>query len=404
MLALQSIKISNFKTFKDFSLDLKSFNAVIGRNSCGKSNFVEALRFIANIAKYGVKTAVMISGGATNILNSGMGRLKPLEIEIISNPSMAISAAKKSFITGFKYSVKLDFAKNNVNYKFEEHLNISFKGEKLYKAEFVNKNQIVTVNSNIKAEKTIEDFEKWDAWVFLLNISKKKEWATFNDTIFNDFMLKLMLGQIKDFLSGFSIFNFNPALAKKTIKVSGNIRLNDDGSNLSEVANQLFSNDKKHDFLEFINVFAPEIKDIKILNLADGSVLLSVKELNSNKYIPCSSLSDGTINSICLAAALCNNKSNFIALEEPEKNIHPRLMFSLVKLLKDQAEHKGIQFLITTHNPELVSRLELDDVILMLKDKNGVSTFKKPSEDNWVNKVINEESLTFEDIFRQELF
>jgi predicted ATPase len=404
MLALQSIKISNFKTFKDFSLDLKSFNAVIGRNSCGKSNFVEALKFIANIAKYGVKTAVMISGGATNILNSGMGRLEPLEIEIISNPSMAISAAKKSFITGFKYSVKLDFAKNNVNYKFEEHLNVSFKGEKLYKAEFTNKNQIVTVNSNIKAEKTIEDFEKWDAWVFLLNISKKKEWATFNDTIFNDFMLKLILGQIKDFLSGFSIFNFNPALAKKTIKVAGNIRLNDDGSNLSEIANQLFSDDKKHDFLELINVFAPEIKDIKILNLADGSVLLSVKESNLNKYIPCSSLSDGTINSICLAAALCNNKSNFITLEEPEKNIHPRLMFSLVKLLKDQAEHKGIQFLLTTHNPELVSRLELDDVILMLKDKNGFSTIKRPSEDDWVNKVINEESLTFEDIFRQELF
>src|ERR1051326_641871 len=45
------IKIDGFKSFVDFSLDLAPFTAVIGTNAGGKSNLIDAFRFLAASVK-----------------------------------------------------------------------------------------------------------------------------------------------------------------------------------------------------------------------------------------------------------------------------------------------------------------------------------------------------------------
>ena len=42
---IQSIQIKNFKSIVDLSLDLGTFNVLIGENGCGKSNILEAVAF-----------------------------------------------------------------------------------------------------------------------------------------------------------------------------------------------------------------------------------------------------------------------------------------------------------------------------------------------------------------------
>lgn len=45
------IEIDGFKSFVDFSLDLAPFTAVIGTNAGGKSNLIDAFRFLAASVK-----------------------------------------------------------------------------------------------------------------------------------------------------------------------------------------------------------------------------------------------------------------------------------------------------------------------------------------------------------------
>ena len=42
---IQSVHIENFKSVVDLTLDLGTFNVLIGENGCGKSNILEAIAF-----------------------------------------------------------------------------------------------------------------------------------------------------------------------------------------------------------------------------------------------------------------------------------------------------------------------------------------------------------------------
>ena len=47
---IPNISISNFKCFKEFSIDgFKRFNLIFGKNSVGKSNLLEALHLYSNM-------------------------------------------------------------------------------------------------------------------------------------------------------------------------------------------------------------------------------------------------------------------------------------------------------------------------------------------------------------------
>ena len=41
------IRIANFKSFADQTVELNAFNLLVGANASGKSNFVQALKFLA---------------------------------------------------------------------------------------------------------------------------------------------------------------------------------------------------------------------------------------------------------------------------------------------------------------------------------------------------------------------
>ena len=50
---IPNISISNFKCFKEFSIDsFKRFNLIFGKNSVGKSNLLEALHLYSNIVSH----------------------------------------------------------------------------------------------------------------------------------------------------------------------------------------------------------------------------------------------------------------------------------------------------------------------------------------------------------------
>lgn len=64
------IEIDGFKSFVDFSLDLHPFTAVIGTNASGKSNLVDAFRFLSELARGDVFDAVdAVRGDAESLFH-----------------------------------------------------------------------------------------------------------------------------------------------------------------------------------------------------------------------------------------------------------------------------------------------------------------------------------------------
>src|SRR5436309_14970098 len=77
-MAIQKIKGSNFKSFDELEVELRPLNIVIGANAAGKSNFLEAFRFLRDVAKHGIENAVSLQGGVEYLTNLRIRGSRPV--------------------------------------------------------------------------------------------------------------------------------------------------------------------------------------------------------------------------------------------------------------------------------------------------------------------------------------
>ncbi|MBC8521401.1 MAG: AAA family ATPase, partial [Methanomicrobia archaeon] len=78
---IKTIKVSNFKSFEEVNVDLGGFNVLIGANASGKSNFINVLQFLKDIAENGLDNAISMQG-ADYIQNINIGASKNLSVEL----------------------------------------------------------------------------------------------------------------------------------------------------------------------------------------------------------------------------------------------------------------------------------------------------------------------------------
>jgi len=89
-------------------------------------------------------------------------------------------------------------------------------------------------------------------------------------------------------------------------------------------------------------------------------------------------LSDGMVRFLCLSAALLNPMPPaFIAIDEPEVGLHPRLLPVVADMIKTAGERT--QVLITTHSPDLLNCFDIDNLAVMAREENKV-TWSRPGD------------------------
>ena len=118
------------------------------------------------------------------------------------------------------------------------------------------------------------------------------------------------------------------------------------------------------------------------------------------QYLPSSLLSEGTIRVVALLVALYFENKRIMAFEEPTISLHPKLISQLMQMMKEVSEEK--QVLITTHHPEVIRHVDLDDVYLVSRDEDGFSQISKPADKTEVRTFL-ENDLGIDDLFVQNL-
>lgn len=81
-----------------------------------------------------------------------------------------------------------------------------------------------------------------------------------------------------------------------------------------------------------------------------------------------------TVISLYRLLAKLENKTVFLALEEPETNLHPHAQREFIDAIKKEAQHS--QIVLTTHSPSIIDTLGHQDVILVQKVKDVSRGFK----------------------------
>ena len=101
-----------------------------------------------------------------------------------------------------------------------------------------------------------------------------------------------------------------------------------------------------------------------------------------------------------ILALYFEERSNIIILEEPERNIHPKLLANLISAAEDVSKEK--QIIITTHNPEFLKHANINDIRLVDRDIDGKTKINAPA-DNLIVKEFLKNDLGIDDLFLQGL-
>lgn len=140
---------------------------------------------------------------------------------------------------------------------------------------------------------------------------------------------------------------------------AGDNELREDGSNLSSVLAKLCKQEQmKQSLLDFIRSLPEQdITDISFISTERSDVMVRLHESFGNKEqkIDAPLLSDGTLRVLSVGAVLLSApEKSLVVIEEVDNGIHPSRADFLVKQIQNIVSRRGLQVLISSHNPALL--------------------------------------------------
>ena len=405
------IKVENFKSFSDEHIEFENFTVILGANASGKSNVISLFRFISNIISSGIDDAISLMGGIEYSVNTSIGKEKPIKIEFL------LDVPEKKYVRVLKKEQGLQI--KEMLYSFEILPNKRGSGYRIIK-DYCKLNYDVVQVDRIKRELEIVDELSVEFSLDKNKVSSKISSNEGNEkTIQKEFGLgilsriinedkgELILNKIDFFMppsfKSIKIYDFDPKLIKKTCSFTSIKSLEEDGSNLANVLQGILKTQKGRKKLSYIlSECLPFIQEISAVNYNfDKSISFKIKEKYNNKPFYSNFLSDGTVNILALIVSLYFEESSGIAIiEEPERNLHPRLMSKIVEMAKDTSQKK--QVIITTHNPEFIKYTDINSILFTQRCEKGFTKISKPVDSEKVIIFLKNE-LGIEDLFVQDL-
>ena len=358
---IRRVVIHNYKSIAQCDVTLGRFNVFVGRNGAGKSNFLDALQFVAQALSPGsLSHALESRGGMANVLRRGMktGDNFRIELQVQWSRSQAdyvIQIAKQPHGAFVVDEERLDYR-------------TSEKGIPLFKRFIRNREKLS---------------DSGDSDVDISSISKESLYLPFASIQY------VVYGYVREALASLSIYNPIPSPMRRPHLIESGTTLKESGSNLTSVVSRLSRERPKTlaRIIEYLAQIVPGLVTVQPLEIGGYEILefrLQVPGESQPRTFQSQNMSDGTLRSLAVLVAALQflespDSSHVIGIEEPEAAIHPSAMAVLLDALREASVNT--QILITTHSPDLVDGVDLDtDHLFAVSDTTG-STVIEPVDD-----------------------
>jgi predicted ATPase len=344
---LHKVVIQDYKSIRQCRVELGALTFLVGRNGSGKSNFLDALRFVADGLRGSLDQAVRSRVSIYDIKRRGSGptfwillQLRSADRHIITYALTIIVHSPGSF----------EVARESLDIASESGDPLAF----------------YDVDSGTVTKSSMDNPPAAQAdRLYLVSASGLPEFRPAYDS-----------------LSSMVFYDFNPGAMRGFQSPDTGESLRRDGSNVASVVARL--GDEQPDLLEritqYMGAIVPGLGRIERVSLGPVETL-KFTQTTGQPLFPHEfflwNMSDGTLRALgALVAAFQfagrEKVANLIGIEEPESSLHPAATAILMDALREASSRT--QILVTSHSPDFLDLLDLDsEVLLAVSSAEGVT-------------------------------
>jgi len=332
MRRLEKISIEGFKSIQEQTLELGALNVLIGGNGTGKSNLIQAFRFLREIERGSLST-YSLERGADNLLFFGRKRTKAIKLH-------------------------LEFGEGGSSNAYRIHLTPSDEGALVVASEVVSFHDRTNY---------LKPFDR-----AINSGSKEAVIGTIKDRIAT---------YVRRDLSSYFVYHFHDTSDSAAVKQPGPLEdnrvLRPDAGNLAAFLYSLKQTQPGHyeNIQSVVRQVAPFFDRFTLepSKLSPDKIRIEWLEKRSEAYFNAIALSDGTLRFMCLAALLLQPRlPAIVLLDEPELGLHPSAISLIAELLKAAAQRT--QVIVSTQSVTLVNQFSPEEV-WTVERREGATVF-----------------------------
>jgi predicted ATPase len=195
---------------------------------------------------------------------------------------------------------------------------------------------------------------------------------------------------LQKFITGWYLSYLTADNTRGTPEAGPQERLSASGDNLPNVIQYLKEqhSDRLEKILNTLSSRIPRLERVEADMMPDGRLLLQVKDAPFERPILAKFASDGTLKMLAYLTVLDDpDPPQLIGIEEPENQLHPRLLPELAGECREATANS--QLMVTTHSPFFVDALKAEEVWVLYRDEDGYTKAKRTSDMRGIKNFID---------------
>lgn len=331
------VALENWRNFAHAAVDLQRRAFLVGPNASGKSNFLDAFRFLHDVVSVGggFQQAVLKRGGVSRLRCLAARRYPDIgiRVQIGAEPGKAL------------WEYELRFTQDNNRRPILQRERVLHSGRELL---------------NRPDERDDADRERLTQ-TYLEQVHANQEFRA-----------------VAEFFQQIRYLHIVPQLVREPDRSVG--RSNDPfgGDFLEQIATTPDRTriSRLRRIQEALRVAVPQLQELELFRDARGTPHLQGTFQHwrpQGAHLSEDQLSDGTLRLVGLLWALLDGNGPLL-LEEPELSLHPEIVRFLPQLIARVQERRGgRQVLVSTHSPDLLldEGIGVDEVLLLQPGDEG---------------------------------
>lgn len=365
---IESLRVENYRALKSVELrDLTPMTVLVGPNGSGKSTVFDVFSFLAECFQYGLRHAWDRRGKARELKTRGTTGPVVFELRYREQPRRPLITYHLAIDEGTRGPVVaeewLQWRRGSTGKPFRfldyrEGQGRAISGE--MPDEQDRRIEIPLRSPDLVAVNTLGQFAEHPR-----------------------------VAALREFITDWYVSYLSIDDTRRQPEAGPQEKLSRTGDNLANVIQFLKEQHPDHleQIFKVLRQRVPRLERVDAEPMADGRLLLQIKDAPFEQPVLSRFASDGTLKMLAYLVVLYDPEPpQFIGIEEPENFLHPRLLPGLAEECRAASERT--QLLVTTHSPDFLNGMQPEEVRVLFRDEQGYTQTRRTADIQGVPEFV----------------